>query len=389
MVSRRNTLHLIRILQVGKYYPPYRGGMETHLADLCRTIKDRVDLRVLVAHTEKETQSERIEDVPVIRLGTPWKLFSNPICPSLQWEIRRAKVDVIHCHWPNPMALAAIMASGNPAKLVITYHSDIVKQKVLGMWLQPLFDWAARRATIIATSPDYVESSRTLSRHRDRCLVIPLGIEPKPFLNPPDHLVRGYRERFRQRVILASGRHVYYKGFQYLIEAMKEIRGHLVLSGDGPLTDSLRKMAAEAGLLERITFLGNVTDEELRALYAICDVFAFPSVARSEAFGLVQLEAMAAGKPVVNTSIASGVPFVSRHEETGITVPPSDPAALAKALNMLLDDGRLRGFYGAAARRRVLEHFTLEKMAQKTYEAYRDILGVPAVKSAVGTTGLA
>lgn len=380
---------MIRVLQVGKYYPPYRGGMETHLADLCQTIKDRVDLRVLVAHTENQALSERIEDVPVQRLATPWKLFSNPICPSLQREIREAKVDVIHCHWPNPMALAAIMASGNPAKVVITYHSDIVKQKMLGTALQPLFDWAARRALIIATSPDYVASSPTLSRHRDRCRVIPLGIDPKPFMNPPDHLVRGYRERFGQRVILATGRHVYYKGFQYLIEAMKDIRGHLVLSGDGPLTDSWRKMAAEAGLLERITFLGNVSDEQLRALYAICDVFAFPSVARSEAFGLVQLEAMAAGKPVVNTSIASGVPFVSRHEETGFTVPPGDPAALAKALNTLLDDGRLRAFYGDAARRRVLEHFTLERMAQNTFEAYRDVLGILADRPAVGVRGLA
>jgi len=180
--------------------------------------------------------------------------------------------------------------------------------------------------------------------------------------------------------VLAVGRLVYYKGFEVLIEAMAKVDGRLLLIGDGPLRAKLEGLAAALGIADRVVFLGALQNRETVPFYHAADVFALPSIARSEAFGIVQIEAMAAGTPVVNTALDSGVPFVSRHEVTGLTVPPRDPDALSAALNRLLQDDQLRAGYGKAARLRARTHFSLEAMTSQTRRIYESVVGAKTTR---------
>lgn len=362
----------LRVLHVGKFYPPHMGGMETHLEALCAGLREEVELEVVVAGDERETTSEVRDGIPVTRIGTVAHLASAPITPGLAGHIRRARPDLLHLHLPHPTAILSLLASGYHGPLVVTYHSDIVRQRVLGAAFAPILHRVlSRSAAIIATSPDYIESSPVLRRHRARCRVIPLGIDPERFETADPSAVAAIRSRFGGRLVLGVGRQVYYKGFEFLIRAMREVDGRLLLVGDGPLREELEQLAERAGVAGRVTFLGEVPD--VVPYYHAADVYAFPSIARSEAFGIVQLEAMAAGTPVVNTRLDSGVPFVSPDGLTGLTVPPEDPHALAGAITAILDGEALRARLGAAGRERVRAEFTTQVMVRRTLELYREV----------------
>jgi glycosyltransferase involved in cell wall biosynthesis len=361
----------LRVVQVGKYFPPAPGGMESHLATLCRAVADEVDVRVIVSNHGPATVREQLDGVPVTRVGTPLTLAASAVSPGMAREIRDSGAEVVHFHHPNPTAVLAYLASGIRAPLVVTYHSDIVRQRLLGALFAPVLHHFLRRAhAVIASSPDYAASSAVLRRHAARVRVIPFGIETDAFTRPDAAQVAAFRAAWGERVVLGVGRLVYYKGFEHLVRALAAVPATLVLVGSGPLAERLRVVAAEAGVADRVHFAGAVPD--LAPYYGAADVFVLPAVARSEAFGLVQLEAMAAGLPVVNTRIPSGVPFVSPHGETGLTVPPGDPAALAAALRTLLDDAPLRRRLGEAARARVRERFSLERMRADTLALYRE-----------------
>jgi glycosyltransferase involved in cell wall biosynthesis len=355
---------------VGKFYPPHMGGIETHLQTLCTELQKSLDLNVLVA-SDGDSSQERTDGVAVARVPTWGTLASTPICPGMIRKIRNSGADIVHLHLPNPMAVLAYLASGHRGQLVISYHSDIVRQKVLGAAFEPFLEAALRRsAAIIATSPDYRSSSATLSRHRDRCCVIPYGIMLEQFEACDTDSVRELRQRYGDRLILSVGRLVYYKGFEYLIRAMRQVNGRLLIIGDGPLRSKLRQLTAELNLDDKVVFCGEIQNDRIVPFYHVADLFVLASVARSEAFGIVQIEAMAAGRPVVNTDLDSGVPFVSRHEETGLTVPPADPEALAKAINRLLDNDGLRRLLGDAARARARNEFSAEAMASRVRALY-------------------
>jgi glycosyltransferase involved in cell wall biosynthesis len=227
-----------------------------------------------------------------------------------------------------------------------------------------------------------VDSSPCLREHRERCHVIPFGIPEKHFHQPSEKAISAIRARHGDRIVLSVGRLVYYKGLNQLILAMAEVPGRLLIAGTGPLLPDLLKLVRSLHLDDRVEFLGAPDDDELRALYHAADVFVLASTARSEAFGLVQVEAMAAGTPVVNTSVDSGVPFVSVHGTTGLTVPPSDSKALAMAISSLLDDPQLRLQYGNAARFRAESMFRCSTMADRTLQMYQEVAGCSAVKYA-------
>ncbi|HZG42231.1 MAG TPA: glycosyltransferase, partial [Longimicrobium sp.] len=307
-------------------------------------------------------------------------ISSATVNPGMAAAIRESGADVVHLHHPNPTGVLSYLASGSRAPLVVTYHSDIVRQRVLKTLFAPVQHHFLRRAhAIVASSPDYAASSPVLRRHAGRVRVIPFGIRPDEAGTPDAAAVAALRERHGPRVVLAVGRLVYYKGFDYLVRSMDSVDGHLVIVGDGPMREELERLAVEHGVAGRVTLAGRV--ESVASHYAAADVFALPATARSEAFGLVQLEAMAAGLPVVNTQIPSGVPFVSRDGQTGLTVPPRDPAALAAAITRLLDDAALRARLGRAARERVAAEFGAERMARDTLALYHEAAGrsVPAV----------
>jgi glycosyltransferase involved in cell wall biosynthesis len=365
----------LRVLQVGKFYPPYRGGIESHLQALCHELKRYVQVEVLVANEAHRRVESEIDGVRVKRLARLFSIGETPVCWPLAREIRRSRAAVVHLHLPHPPGCLAYLMSGHKGPLVVTWHSDIVRQKVMARVLAPIHEALIRRAAVlIASSPNYVESSPVLARHRERCRVIPFGIMADGFRVRDGATIAKIRQRYGRRILLTVGRMVYYKGFEYLVRAMKDIRGHLLIVGDGPLRTELERLAVACGVSDRISFLGRVAQEEMVAYYHAADVFVLPSVARSEAFGVVQLEAMACGKPVVNTALATGVPYVSLDGVTGITVPPADEAALATAVSRLLDDPYLRAKFGVAAMRRVREEFNVELMGRRTFEVYREVL---------------
>jgi glycosyltransferase involved in cell wall biosynthesis len=378
----------LRVLHVGKFYPPHRGGMETHLEALCTRLAGHVDVRVLVSADGWRTVRETRGGVPVTRVGTLASVASAALNPGMAREIRESGADVVHLHHPNPTATLSYLASGHRGPLVVTYHSDIVRQRVLGALFAPVLEALMRRASaVLVSSPNYLESSPVLRRHAFRCRVLPFGVAPEEFERCDSNAYQSVRARYGPRMVLGVGRLVYYKGFEYLVRAAAGLDAHLVLAGDGPERPALERLAARLGVADRVSLVGSVPD--LLPFYHAASVFVLPAVARSEAFGLVQLEAMACGTPVVNTAIASGVPFVSRHGETGLTVPPADAGALAAAIGALLDNPALRDRLGRAARRRVVEEFSADRMVARTLDVYREVSRrtVPAPAQPAAVTG--
>lgn len=361
-----------RVIHIGKYYPPYRGGMETYIQTICNQLRPEWDARAIVANDGRESIDECVEGVPVSRVGTLFSLSAAPLCPGMVRKIREAGPGLMHVHVPNPGAVMAYLASGHRGPLIVSYQSDTVRQKFLGALFSPILKRLLDRASaIIAASPNYIESSPVLAGYRDRCRVIPYGIDTTPFEQYDHAQAARLAQRYGPRMVLSVGRLVYYKGFEYLIRAIRDVAdAQLVIVGSGPLEPRLRQLMEESGVAGRVHLLGHV--ENLAPYYHAASMFVLPSIARSEAFGIVQLEAMACSKPVINTALASGVPYVSLDGVTGITVPPADAQAMAAAINCLLDNSDLRLRYGQAARRRLEAEFTLDDMMRRTTNLYRE-----------------
>ena len=368
----------MRVLQLGKYYEPYVGGIETHLGLLADGLHARgVNVEVLVHGEGVRTTRERVRGIPVTRVGAIGRLMSTEISPRLIGEIER-KYDLLHLHTPHPMGMAAYLAARKPPHaLVVTHHSDVVRQVRLKRLLHPLFRGVLSRAdAIVATSQRYLESSDELGPYKNKVNIIPYGIDLQQF-SPALRESPGavaLRQRYGDRLILSAGRLIYYKGFEVLIDAMQRIEGHLLLVGDGPLRAALGERVRRNGVQDRVTLIGPVPNSGMGSFYGAADVFVLPSIARSEAFGIVQIEALAAGLPVVNTSIDSGVPEVSVDELTGLTVQPNDSNALARAVMRVLDDPALASRFGTAGRKRAVDAFTAERMLQQTMALYSQVL---------------
>jgi len=367
----------MRVVELGKYYYPYRGGIEQHLHLLSNELKERVRLEVVVANTSWRTERETVDGVSVTRCGTFATVASTSLSAGMVFELRRRTYDVLHLHLPNPMGAASYLASKKPRghRLIVSYHSDVVRQRLLARAYAPLVDRVLERAsTVIAASPNYVKSSPVLQRFAGKTVVIPYGIDLDLYQRTParEAEAQALRAEFGGGpLLLAVGRLVYYKGFEHAIRALSHIpRAHLVIVGKGPLRGELEELARSIGVSDRVTFAGDVHADRIAHYYLASDVYLLPSIARSEAFGIVQIEALAAGLPVVNTDLPTGVPFVSIDGETGFTVPPADPVALARAVARLLDDAELRTRFGAAARARAEREFSKETMIRRVLSVY-------------------
>jgi len=291
----------------------------------------------------------------------------------------RAPFDLVHLQFPaDPMAHFSIELLPRRVKRVISWHSDIVRQKRLLTLYRPFLDRLVRSAdAIIAATPAHISSSEQLSAVRDRNVfhVVPYGFDLSRFRERPalaDELRRRYGGGF---LVFALGRHVYYKGFEFLIRALAGMpEAVLVLGGHGPLTQYLGRVAEEAGVGGRVHFVGRIPEVELPGYYHACDVFCLPSVEPAEAFGIVQIEAMASGRPVVCCQLHNGVTWVNQDGITGLVVPPADSEALAAALSTLMRDPALRARLGEQGRSRAFDVFTLEAMARGTLSVYRSVL---------------
>jgi glycosyltransferase involved in cell wall biosynthesis len=375
----------LRVLQLGRFWNDQHGGIERHAALLSRELARRgVDVVNLVASSDAQASDTRQDGYRLVQAPSLGKFSGTAMSPALVWRAlalhREKPFDIVHLHLPDPLSHLVSMLLPRKIKRVLTWHSDIVRQKRLLSLYSPWVLRLARRAdAIVAATQSHFDSSTQLPADlpKPRRHVIQYGLDYGPLAMTPAvaQKVAELRRRAAGRTtVFALGRHVYYKGFDVLIQAMQAFDGFLVLGGDGPLRDELQAQAEQASLPERIWFSGRIPEEDLAAYFHACDIFCMPSVERSEAFGLVQLEAMACGKPVVNTWLHNGVNEVSPDGVTGLTVPPHDSGALAQALSRLGHDPQLRSDLGERARLRAITDFSLDDMADRHLALYRELL---------------
>ena len=302
------------------------------------------------------------------------------IAPSMVTRLRRiAKdYDIIHIHHPDPMAAMALRLSGYKGKVVLHWHSDILSQKALLRFYLPIQNWLIKRAdTIVGTTPVYLAESPYLQGVQEKCRCIPIGIEPVISDSAREQEIRN--EYSGRRIIFSLGRLVEYKGYRYLIEAAKYLDDSfmILIGGGGPLRESLQREIDEIGVGRRVKLLGKVPQEDLASYYGACELFCMSSVMKTEAFGIVQIEAMSAGRPVVATKIPeSGVSWVNEDGVSGINVAPRDSKAIAEAILTITDNEATWKKFSAGAAKRFAENFTKEKMISKCLNIYAETLSL-------------
>jgi rhamnosyl/mannosyltransferase len=356
--------------------------METHLHCLVAQQSLRMAVEVVVANDGLRTETEVRDGAKITRVASLGTIASMPLCPSLPWNLTGHAETIVHLHLPNPWAAQCYLMSGHKGNLIVTHHADTVGRRHLRKLTDPFVRRVMKQAAaIIVTSKRYLDSSEELVEFREKCCVVPLGIEEEPFQADSPEAVSAIHKKYGRRVILAVGRLVPYKGFDVLLEAMQHVDAALVLIGSGPMRGQLQGMVERLGLAGRAHLIGHVSDAA--PYYKAAQMLVIPSVSRAESFGMVQIEAMAAGIPVVNTDLDSGVPEVSLHGVTGITVPPKDARALAEAINLLLDNEETRVKYGSAAAARAREEYSASRMAENTLRIYASVLDGERVSSGV------
>jgi len=365
----------MRILHVYKGYPPVTGGMENHLCLLAEAqAAAGHDVTVLVTASGRRSEREVRRGVRVVRAGRWATLSSAPLSIALARVLRAEEPDLTHLHCPYPVGEAAWLAWGR-RPMVLTYQSDIVRQRWLGaLWAPGLRRVLDRADRILASSPPYVESSPFLRPLRHKVTVVPLGIDPRPFVTVDRAAARG--RLGDGPTLLFVGRLRYYKGLEVLIDALSALPDvRLAVVGTGPMGDTWRRRAETHGVSDRITWLGDVAGDALPLTLAAADVFVLPSTRRSEAYGLAMVEAMATGLPVISTELGTGTSWVNQDGVTGRVVAPGDARALATAVRELVGDAALRRRMGEAGRARVVSDLSAERMIERVQAVYADVLG--------------
>lgn len=373
----------MKILELGKFYAPERGGIETVLRIWSEGfVQAGHEVDCVVAHRRNRSVSESLHGVRVHRLASYGSALSTSLSPRYLRATHRYPADVWHAHYPNPLADLACVTGPKRVPLVLHWHSDIIRQQSLMRFYAPLLQnrLLNRADRIVVATPLHLKYSRWLGPYRDKVVVIPFGLELDRFRPTPTLLAKAaeLRQNATRRgrpVLLNIGRLVGYKGQRYAIEAMQYLDAELWLAGDGPLKVELQALAAQAGVTDKVTFWGEVSDDDLPALLHACDVFVFPSVSTNEAFGLVLVEAMACGKPLVACHLESGVPYVCADEINGLTCQPEDVKDLARVVNRILANSELAARLGQAGLARAKNEFAAPVMVKRTLELFSEVIG--------------
>ncbi len=370
------------ILCFGRFYDDIPGGMQRHVENLFVSLTDKVNFVHLVPSRDWRNAHFLLHGVPVVRTASLNMDGSLAFSPGLLTEAvrlhRQYHFDLIHLHFPDPMSHLASMCLPAALPRIITWHASVTRQKKLLSFYRPLLKRALQKAAaIVVATPSHISSSSELAQLeiKNKCHIIPFGFDLRHFLKHHE-ATETIQHKFPGKRIFALGRHVYYKGFDVLIRAMQQVEQEtqLIIGGTGPLTEQWQNEAELCGVKDRVHFVGHIVEEDLPAYYQACDIFCLPAVSQAEAFGIVQVEAMASGKPVVSSALGNGVDYVNQHGITGLTVPPNDANALAEKINLLLTNDHLRTKLGQQARYRALEEFSLEKMGKSTLALYNNVL---------------
>ncbi|STO97508.1 glycosyltransferase [Helicobacter canis] len=367
---------LPKILQLGKFYPPDIGGIESVMQDICDGINARGLICDVLCSSSSYSFSYEILDsrARIYRTKSFGKLASTSITPQMIFTLQKLikAYDIIHLHLPDPMANLALFLSDIQGKLIILHwHSDIIKQKHLLKLYAPLQSWLLQRAhSIIATSPKYALESAFLQPYCDKCVSIPIGIDdiaPSSLESTlPQRPAQSKKEE--KKIIFALGRLAQNKGFIYLVQSAQYLPDEyeIHIGGDGALHSKLEALINEHKLSHKVKLLGRITRDKLAKHYQQCHIFVLPSI--QESYGVVLLEAMSFGKPIISTKLSpSGSDYVNAHNISGIVVPPKSPAAIAQAIREIERDYER---FSRDARARFLQLFTSEKMLDSIYELY-------------------
>lgn len=362
-----------RILHISKYYFPFVGGTEQVARDAVNALAGQVEQKVICFNNELGYKVDVIDDVEIIRCHCVCKLFSQPLALGFRKKLQSVlvdfKPDIVIFHYPNPFAAYFLLKKiPKDVKLFVYWHLDITRQKILGKLFHLQNMALLRRAdSVIATSPNYVNGSKYLNKFAEKCVVIPNSIEDNRLSVTEESSCQAKKikaENPKKILCLTVGRHVPYKGIEYLIKASKLLDDRFVINiiGEGELTKDLKKMAADDS---KIKFLGKVGNTVLKAYYQASDIFCFSSITKNEAFGLALAEAMYFGLPAVTFTISgSGVNYVSKNGETGIEVPNRNVEEYARAIKKLADSSELREKLGKSASNRVAENFLFTQYKQ-------------------------
>ncbi len=368
----------VRVLHVYKSWTPAGyGGVEQVMTALSDGGRDYgIESRVLYLAGGPRIKRVRHEGIAAYCFPLTATVASTGLSLSMLWHYRRLVhwADVLHFHFPWPFGDLVHLLSGVKKPVVVSYHLDVTRQRILKLLYAPIMHRFLRQAAVIvATSDNYVRTSPVLQKLTHKVRVIPLGVEDTGSRHTVPIRMAHWRDRVGEGFVLFVGVLRYYKGLHVLLDAAHTIKGRVVIVGSGPCEQALKAHARRAGL-SHVTFLGAVDPVDKDALYRLCGLFVFPSHLRSEGFGLALVEAAMHGKALVSCEIGTGTSFINVHQETGLVVEPGNPAALSAAVNRLLADRQEREAFGRRARQRYLERFTAQSMTEAYAQTYRSLV---------------
>ena len=370
----------MRVLHIGKYYPPFLGGIEKVNYDLVEGLnKEKVKTDVFCFNHKTKTKTVIEEDsYKIIRTSLFTIKFSTPISLSIFKNLLRIykDYDIIHIHMPNPIAALAFQFLPYKGKIILHWHLDIVKQKTLKVIYKPFQTHLLKKAdAIIVTSLEYLNHSKDLKPFLKKCHVIPIGID-NYYLKENLEFRKKLQQKYQgKKIIFSLGRLIYYKGFEYLIEAAKELDDDCIIfiGGLGPLKESLEIQIQKSDLEDKVKLIGKIPESEIGEYYHSATLFCLPSIERSEAFGIVLVEAMSCGCPLISTAMGSGTSWVNKNNNTGLVVPAKDASEMALAIQKIVKENTLRNTFSKNCLFRFKNEFRLETMIQRALKLYRDM----------------
>lgn len=378
-VKQQNTNK--RVLHLGKFYSPEYGGIESVTQILAEGITSSYQVRVICfTQLQRKMTKDTINEVSVIRYPVFIAFLSQPLSFSyfLQCIKQSRQVDIIHIHTPNLLATAAAFFIPRSKKIVVHWHSDILNKGWMGKLVQPIEKWLLKRADkTIVTTNQYIEGSKLLKTVLDKISIIPIGIEDLSQFATTELDDSKLKEFIQNKqVVLSIGRLVPYKGFKYLIDSARFLDKHkvIVIVGAGKQRVELSEMIIDLNLSHKVYLAGKLSMPDLQAMYRLADIFCLASVDRAEAFGIVLLEAMSFGLPVVATRIdCSGVSWVNQHGFSGLNVAVKDSKALSRVFNNILDNNQLYDKLSRGSKDRYQSEFTQQKFIENILELYNSL----------------
>jgi len=371
----------LRVLQVNKLYYPAIGGIERVVQQIAEGLSEDVNMNVLVCSDTIHYKKEELNGVQITRLPKLFQFGSLPIPFGFNITLRHLSKtqDIIHLHMPFPLGDIACLLSRFQGKIIVWWHSDVVRQKKMMRLYKPVMLQMLKRAdAIVVATEGHIEGSAYLKPFREKCVVIPFGVDEKVEQAADLYWMQQTQQKEVRNTnktvkFLFVGRLVYYKGCDVLLKAFANVQGaELEIVGEGALEEKCKSIVNTGGFQNKVHFYGKLTERKLFQKYSECDVLVLPSVARSEAFGLVQIEAMAFGKPIINTKLSSGVPFVSIHGETGLTVEQGNQEQLTQAMQWMVEHPKERLQMGINARERMKAEYRQEQMLDKVFQLYNE-----------------